>query len=270
MIRAWSRKIATLGAAAAIGALWVGVVEAGVILHEQEIVTQSGRHSHPLERVLQIEGAKEKLSDKRGIHEIVVDLTNNQTLIVHPASKDYFVQPFPPKGETTQWMVLPLATPPMLVYKATGKSSSALGYSCKEFSAEGEFNGARYAVQACFATTAPGADIYTAFMKKAAGQLASFAASGIDIPSGVPLLMRITHKGLKAPPATLAAMSTPAPKELAKKAPQPTSTPKPGDWVEIETRSTTVSSIEVTKEPIPDTQFVPKGFQAKQPKNLGF
>jgi hypothetical protein len=264
MMGSLSRKVVALVVAtASASALWAGVVEAGVVLHQQEIVSQKEHHSPAFERVIEIEGSKEKIADKRAPHDLVIDLTGKQTLFIHPASKDYFLTSFPPKGSTAQWMALPLVTPPLLNYKNTGKSSTAIGYSCQEFSGDGEFYGDRYSVQACYSTTAPGADAYSAFVKKAADQLSSFAPAGVNLPSGVPLWMRITRKGV-IPPAVF------PPKKDLKKRPVPTPSPGPQQWIEIETRSLTVTSIETTKEPIPDGHFVPKGFEARQPANLGF
>src|ERR1700683_3430451 len=263
MLRSLSRKIVVLVAVtAAASAVSGGRAAAGVILHEQDTVTGIERHPPPLDRIIEIEGLKKKVSDKYRVHDFVVDLANNQTLIIHPRSKDYFVLPFPPKpGTTAQWMVLPFATPPLISYKATGKSSKILGYACREFSGDGYFNNTRYSVQGCFSTTAPGADIYSAFTKKAAGLLGSLAPAGINFPDGVPLSMKITQKAIKAPPPTISPSNN---------KPTPTPVPKPGDWVEVETTNMIVTSIQLSKGPIPDEEFVPKGFEAKRPNNLGF
>ena len=271
MIGSLSRKVAALVAAlAAASALWVGVVEAGVILHEQEIVSQKDikaqkeHRSKPLERVFEIEGSKEKITAKLAVHDIVIDLATNHTLFIHPDQKDYFLADFPPKGATALWMVLPLVTPPVINYKLTGKSSTVSGYSCQEYSGEGDFYKARYSVKACYSTTAPGADVYSAFVKKAASQLRSGAAPDSVLPNGVPLSMRITQKGLKLSPDYGKF------KKENKKPLAPTPTPAPKDWIELQTRDITVTSIEVTKDPLPDSHFIPSGFQAKRPANIGF
>ncbi len=157
---------------------------AGVVIDEQ-VTTGGGpvRTHHMF-----IQGRKEKVVGNH--NTVVIDLDNGTMTILQPALKTYAQVPFPMRGMASAGPNGPLN---MNFAKSGGKDTIA-GYPCEKYSGAGKTAMAEVSTKVCFATSAPGADAYSAFNKAMAEKLRSVGAMAGTIPEGIPLKMESTQK----------------------------------------------------------------------------
>jgi hypothetical protein len=205
--------------------LWAASAWAGVVISEDDSVT-SARTVTPwtTRRVRMIQGDDCKITGPGRINDIIVDLKEKRTMVVHPYShnKDFFDLSYPPEG-TYAVVVIPELLPPLLKYTKTGKSSTVAGYKCDIYSATGDIRMRSYTVDACYSTVAPGAKEYSDFAKKAASKVEPIdtVKNGAELPDGIPLHVKITAHSSAPLPALLMSTTTATPAAKPQKSPAP-------------------------------------------------
>jgi Domain of unknown function (DUF4412) len=165
---------------------------AGVVINEHEDVTGAMRGAHSGERIVMVQGNKEKLVVSP--HVFIIDLDQGRMYMLNNKNKSYAEIPFPPSGMMAQLMGGPgLHTSN---FAPNGKSRTVAGYKCDEYAGSGKYTMGEYSIVQCVSNKVPGAKEFRAFQHAMLEKLRSsapvkFAAT---LPPGVPLTEDTTVK----------------------------------------------------------------------------
>jgi hypothetical protein len=170
-----------------------GVVHAGVVVDEQQIVDQGGSQPVTHTRTVMIQGNKQKSVMEGGTESVVTDLDTGTMTMMSAPRKAYVQVPFPPQGSMATMMQANTAS--TLKFKKTGSHQKVAGYTCDDYIGSGNMGGNELTVNGCFSTSAPGASDFTAFQKTMAAKVkgTSMGMMG-QVPDGVPLKIDSTTK----------------------------------------------------------------------------
>jgi hypothetical protein len=163
---------------------------AGVVI-EQDQTQTAGTNIRSLHQTVMVQGNKQRLvSEKR---TVITDLDAGKVYMLDEASKSYRAMNFPPSHGMGKMQG---QAPSALEYKKTGKSLTIADFKCDEYTGAGSLMTGDYSVTECFSTTAPGADEFSAYAKKAAAAVKDSPMGGLlaNVPAGIPLQLDSTVK----------------------------------------------------------------------------
>jgi len=246
-----NKPIAMIVAALAILTSTFAPAAAGVVITETETMVSGepgGQKPPPRERVIMIEGMKQKMVLDRGRY-VVFDINKNTMDIMDPEQKNYIEMPFPPH----RMMAQTIGGPAMHIDQFTkvGTSHTIAGYKCEDYKGSGKMPMGEMTMVDCVSPSAPGASEYTAFEDAMMTKLKESEKSLTDkVPDGIPLVQDVTIKFGNLNLTNL----PPAAQEQLKK--------------QLANRPPMVSKTEVTKietKKIADSEFaVPAGFTKRE------
>jgi len=166
-----------------------GQCSAGVVLDEQQVISQPGSRDIIIYRSIFIEGSQEKSVIDNGKRLIITDLGSGIKIVIDTTRKTYMEFPFPSKRGPTGAVALSA-----IGFKRTGAHDKIIGYSCEVYSGSKNVGDKTVSVRGCFSETAPGASEYMNFQRemsnKAHGAAISDDSSGT--PAGIPLVLSVT------------------------------------------------------------------------------
>jgi hypothetical protein len=164
---------------------------AGVVVDEQQTITQPGGNPITRTRTVMIEGDKQKSIIGNGERSIITDLGKGTMTVVNGIRKTYVEFPFPPKGKAAAAMAGGVS--PTISFKKTGGHDKIIGYSCDKYSGVGTVSGNSISLSGCFSDSAPGAADYSNFQREMADKVKGTAMANMgQIPPGVPLRLTVT------------------------------------------------------------------------------
>ena len=226
---------------------------AGVVVDEQEIISQPGAYNITRNLTFMIEGDRQKSILDNGKRTIIVDLGKGTMTVMDGSRKTYVEVPFPPKGKPRSAMITD--APSTIIYRKTGVRQNIIGYSCDVYSGSGTAGRNTVSVTGCFSDSIPGATDYNNFQHKMANKAkGTRMANTGENPPGVPLTLSATTTFGQVPPGLSAERAAKIKQLLARN--------------QLVTRRT-VSRIMASSLPAASFQ-VPPGYQKQQPRsNVG-
>ena len=163
---------------------------AGVVVDEQEIISQPGANNITRNRTVMIEGDKQKSILDNGKRTIITDLGKGTMTVMDGSRKTYVEVPFPPKRKPG---IMFTDTPLTIIFKKTGAHQNIIGYSCDVYSGSGMAGRNTASVTGCFSDSVPGATDYNNFQHEMADKVKGTPmANTSENPPGVPLTLSTT------------------------------------------------------------------------------
>mgnify|MGYP001216251122 CR=1 FL=1 len=226
---------------------------AGVVVDEQEIISQPGANNITRNRTVMIEGDKQKSILDNGKRTIITDLGKGTMTVMDGSRKTYVEVPFPPKSGPSGAM--DKGAPSTIIFKKTGAHQNIIGYSCDVYSGSGTAGRNTASVTGCFSDSVPGATDYNNFQHEMADKVKGTPmANTSENPPGVPLTLSTTITFGQVPPGLPAERAAKLKELLAR-----------NQFV----TSTTLTRITASSLPAASFQ-VPPGYRKQQPRpNVG-
>jgi hypothetical protein len=165
------------------------IAAAGVVVDEQQIITQPNGSEVTRARTVMIEGDKQKSIIDNGKRSVITDLGGGRMIMLDAAHKTYVEFPFPPRAGAA----MPSGIAPTISFKQTGGHDKMIGYSCDDYSGAGMVGGNSVSMSGCFSVSAPGASDFSSFQREMADKVKGTTMANMgQFPPGVPLKLTIT------------------------------------------------------------------------------
>src|SRR5689334_12727167 len=109
---------------------FASIVQAGVVVDEQQIIDQPNGNKVTRARTVMIEGDKQKSIIDNGDRTVITDLGKGTMTMVDGKRKTYVEIPFPPRG--VGMAAMQGGVSPTISFKKTGDHNTIIGYTCDE------------------------------------------------------------------------------------------------------------------------------------------